>query len=417
MRTVHGLGAALIAAIVVGAFAANAPAQEKNFRAGSAAYGEAQKLYNEKKFPDAAKAYEGFTRDYPGHASRDVAYYMAVLCYRYANQPDDAVRVAQEHEKVIGKSSYWPSITRQAAEACIAAKQFKRAAEILTKLVGDPAYADRYSLYSSLHTCYMNEKEYDKALALCDRFMADYTGPAGRKAEILLRKMDILNVMDRAAEMEAVAKEVEKVVPNNVMVGQAWEKVGYVEQQKLKRPANAYEAFLRASQVPGYLNADAILRNGCYVLRQVQPVDQARVAQACEGFLKSFPDSAFDAEMRIALAGAYAALKDTQNELRARRECDGLYGKTTLGPDILSGIVNLATRDKAVLDEGVKAASRLVEEFPNTPQAEQALLWLAENSPQAADPAVKKALLEKLVARFPCGNHAERGARLLEGMK
>ena len=47
----------------------------------------------------------------------------------------------------------------------------------------------------------------------------------------------------------------------------------------------------------------------------------------------------------------------------------------------------------------------------------RSLLWLAENSPQAADPAVKKALLEKLVARFPCGNHAERGARLLEGMK
>jgi len=246
--------------------------------------------------------------------------------------------------------------------------------------------------------------------------MTDYSGPLGRKVDMLLRKMDCLGYMERFADYEAVAKEVEKLAPNSPYVAMAWEKVGSAEQ-RLKRWQNASDAYARAAAVPGYINADACMRMACYVWRYARPVDNARVAEACEQFTKNFQDSAYDGEMRLALAAAYAALKDTNNELRARREFDGLYGKCATGADNLIGIVNLASRDKAVIGEGVTAAQRIVEEFPNSPQAEQALYWLAESSPKGADAAAKTAYLERLVRQFPCGAYAERATKRLEQLK
>lgn len=407
--------AAVCAVAVCLAVGPLASAQERTYQAGLDAFKECQAMWTQKDYVAAGKAYEEFAKNYPGHPSRESALYYGTLSYYYVKQPEDAARVAALHVADYPKSAQAQNSIRTAGNAYYAAEQFDKAASWFLKLAEDPSYSDRYGLYAQLHACYVRAKQYDQALALCDKFVERFKSPVVRVAEVLQRKLDTLALAERYAEMEPVAQEIEKLLPGSILSAQAWEKVGQREFSALKRLDRACAAYRKAAACAEYVNAEACMRQACSILEQVKPVDNNAVVAAYEEFLKLFPGGTYDTIMRSRLAYLYGTvLKNNAEELRVRQEFDKVYSGTPANADNLAAILALAMRDKTLTADGRKAAVRLSEEYLGTPQAEGALYWLADLYLRAGEKGLARQYLTPLLQKYPCGAYYDRAVKMQE---
>jgi len=421
-------GETIVAAVLVAVCGtALVRAQETPYKAGSTAYSKCYGLYRKRQYKEAGPAYEAYLREHVGHPSRNTAFYYAVLCYRYAKRVDDVVRVAAEHRKTFGNTPEAFNSMMTAAQTLYNAKRYEEGAKLCEKMLADASYSGRYTLWQHLANCYYRLKQYDKCVDVCDRYVAAYPAPASRAAEMLNRKIGYLQSLNRYADIEAVASQVEKLLPNSTYSGYAWERAAYAAYYRVnpRDYGRASRLYAKAGAVASYNNADTCMRMAAYALRQGKNADFKGAAALYEEFLKKYPGTAYDAQVRLDLAYVYGRnLKDTASEVRVREEFDKLYGDTAMSAQNLIGIVNAVPRDKKLLGKGMRAAKRLVADYPNTAQAEQALYWLAELSKknlaysrnkivnEDRNRAIKR--LKLLLERFPSGAYAERAQKMLD---
>jgi TolA-binding protein len=275
---------------------------------GSAYLDMAHARFNQKRYREAAAAYQDFLRRYPGSPQRLLALYQAGLCYLRLDRAGDAV-------------DRWETIVRDSADAEIAERAWSRA--------GDAYFqAERYA---DAERCYRG---------LLEHFSG--TGAAG-VASLRLAQC-AYNAGDEAAALEAYAR-VEERFPNTPYAReaahgteQALYRLGQkpqgrqilarlVEQYPTsafaadaqfqiarqfyseKRWTEAAEAFRRTvSQFPGAANADQAQYLMAECLAEAGQADAAR--QAYEQFLAFFPASALRPGVQFRLGMERFAAKD-----------------------------------------------------------------------------------------------------------
>jgi len=404
---------------MAGAICVSALAQEANpNKAGSDAYNAAQQLYNAAKYAEAGKAFEAFLKDFPGHGNQDAGYYMATVSYYNACDYNNCIRMAQAHEKAFpGPTAYKCSSMRYATYATANTNKNEECIAIAERLLADAAYSDRYGLWYAITDAYSRLNQHDKRIAACDRFAKDATAPAVRRADMLLRKMDSLRALKKFDDAIAVAEEIVKLIPNTLWAAQAWEKVATIQYYDLKQYDKACESYKRAASEPTYTNAEYCMRMACVSLDNIRPADYAKTAAAFEEAIQKFPGQPFDATNRERLAQLQNALKEYAKELKTRLDLDQIYGKSAAAPANLQGIMNLASRDETAKPESMKAAQRLVAEHMGTPQAEQALWWLANQAKTAGDNEAAKKYLNTLIEKYPAGSVFPSAQKLLASIK
>jgi TolA-binding protein len=254
-----------------------------------AALDVAHNRFNQKRYADAAKAYESFLRRYPWHANRLLALYQAGLCYVRMNRSGDAV-------------DRWEAIVRDSASAPIAEKAWTRAGDLYFQ-------AERYE---DAKRCYAGLLEHFAAtdgaaiatlrLAQCDYnagrdadALAGFTAtvekfpgtPAAREAargtELALYRLG------QTAEGTEVLSRLVEQYPSSGFAADAQFQIAKRHYSE-KHYADAAEAFRRVvSQFPGYSAADQAQFLLADSYARAGSTEEARLAY--EQLLSFFPDS------------------------------------------------------------------------------------------------------------------------------
>jgi outer membrane protein assembly factor BamD len=266
---------------------------------GGAMLDIAHERFNQKRYKEAAGAYEDFLRRHPGHPKRLLALYQAGLCYLRLDRAGDAV-------------DRWETLVRDSATAPIAERAWARAGDLYFQA---DRFADAIRCYqgllehfsgsgaASLARLRLGQCEYNAghdALAL-EHFSATielHPGtPAAREAhrgtELALYRLS----QTRDGERE-LARLIEQF-PGSAFAADAQFRLAQRAYSE-KRWPEAAEAFRQVvSRFPSYSGADQAQFLMAEALAQAKRPDESR--QALEQFVAYFPESELRATVRFRL--------------------------------------------------------------------------------------------------------------------
>ena len=249
----------------------------------------AHERFNQKRYRDAAAAYEDFLRRYPDDPRRALALYQAGLCYVRLDRAGDAV-------------DRWESVVRDSPSTPLAERAWARAGDVYFQAEKYDAAKRCYegllrhfsgSSAASLATLRLAQCEYNaghdaKALELFSATTEHFPGtPAAREASRgTERALYRLSQSPRGAEV--LARLVEQY-PTSAFTADAQFQIGKRQYQE-KHYRDAADAFRRVvSQFPGYSAAD----QAQFLIADAQQLagDRDAATQAYEQFLSYFPNS------------------------------------------------------------------------------------------------------------------------------
>ncbi len=249
----------------------------------------AHERFNQKRYKEAAGAYEEFLRRFPLHPRRLIALYQAGLCYLRLNRAGDAV-------------DRWEAMVRDSAGAPVAERAWSRAGDVYFQA---ERYEDAKRCYAglldhfaaspaaSLATLRLAQCEYNAgrdaaALGLFANTMERFPGtPAAREAA---RGTEL--ALYRLAQSPKGDQELARLVeqfPTSPFAADAQFQIARRLYQQ-HRWLDASEGFRRVvSQFPAYSAADQAQLLLADALVQAHQTEEAR--SAYEQFLSFFPSS------------------------------------------------------------------------------------------------------------------------------
>jgi TolA-binding protein len=249
----------------------------------------AHERFNQKRFRDAASAYEDFLRRYPAHPKRLTALYQAGLCYLRLDRAGDAV-------------DRWETIVRDSADSKEAEKAWARAGDLYFQadkfveakrcyrgLLEHFAQSSAASLAMlRLAQCEYNAGNDAGALELFANTISTYSNtPAAKEAQ---RGTELaLYRLSQSKDGESQLATLIEKFPSSPFAADAQMKIARRAYDE-KRWADAADGFRKVvSQFPGFSAADQAqyLLADSYAQAKMSP----EAHQAYEQFLSFFPAS------------------------------------------------------------------------------------------------------------------------------
>ncbi|TMQ55082.1 MAG: tetratricopeptide repeat protein [Candidatus Eisenbacteria bacterium] len=249
----------------------------------------AHERFNQRRFREAAAAYEDFLRRYPAHPKRLTALYQAGLCYMRLDRAGDAV-------------DRWETIMRDSADSPVAERAWARTGDLYFQA---DRFADAKRCYRGLlehfagssaaaiamlrlSQCEYNAGNDAAALELFANTISTYPGtPAAHEAQ---RGTELaLYRLSQSKDGEAVLAKLIEQFPSSPFAADAQMKIARRAYGE-KRWTDAADGFRKVvSQFPGFSAADQaqFLLADCYA--QAKQTDDAQ--KAYEQFLSFFPSS------------------------------------------------------------------------------------------------------------------------------
>jgi TolA-binding protein len=249
----------------------------------------AHERFNQRRFRDAAAAYEDFLRRFPRHPKRLTALYQAGLCYLRLDRAGDAV-------------DRWEAIVRDSADSPVAERAWARAGDIYFQA---DRFAEARRCYSGLLEHFANSEAAAIAtlrLAQCEynagndgaaleqfaKTISTYPGtPAAHEAQ---RGTEL--ALYRLSQSPTGEKELARLIeqfPSSPFAADAQMKIARRAYGE-KRWTDAADGFRKVvSQFPGFSAADQAQFLLADSYAQAQQADEAR--KAYEQFLSFFPNS------------------------------------------------------------------------------------------------------------------------------
>jgi len=245
--------------------------------------------FNQKRYRDAAAAYDGFLRKYPTHPDRLSARYQAGLCYSRLNRAGDAV---DQWEAVVKDSASAPIAEKawtRAGDLYFMAQRYTEAKRCYTGLLENFAGTDVASLATlRLAQCEYNAGNDAAALAGFSKTQEQYPGtPAAREAK---RGTELaLYRLGQTAKGNDVLETLIQQYPSSAFAADAQFQIAKRHYQE-KEFRQAAEGFRRVvSRFPGYSSADQAQFLLADSYAQSGSAPEARLAY--EQFLSFFPES------------------------------------------------------------------------------------------------------------------------------
>jgi TolA-binding protein len=259
----------------------------------------AHERFNQKRYREAAGAYEDYLRRFPGHSGRLLALYQDGLCYLRLDRAGDA-------------ADRWEAIVRDSASAPLAERAWARAGDIYFQ-------AERYddarrcyrgllehfagSAAASLASLRLAQCEYNagrdtSALAAFSTVIERYPGTPSAREAARGSERAMYRLSQGAKGAEVLSRLVEQY-PTSAFAADAEYQIGKRLYQE-KRFREAADHFRRVvSQFPGYSAADQAQFLIADAYAQAGSGDEAR--QAYEQFLAYFPSSELAATVHFRL--------------------------------------------------------------------------------------------------------------------
>jgi len=268
----------------------------------------AHERFNQKRYREAAGAYEDFLRRFPGHPRRLMALYQAGLCYLRLDRAGDAV-------------DRWEAIMRDSAATPLAERAWARAGDVyfqasrygearrcyqgLLKNFGNSSAAGLATL--RLAQCEYNAGNDAAALEAFSNTIAQYPGtPVAREAQ-RGTELSLYRLSQKPDGAKVLARLVEQF-PGSSFAADAQFQIAKRAYQE-KRWNEAADGFRRVvSQFPSYSGAD----QAQFLLAdaQAQAKDPAAAILAYQQFLSFFPQSDLASTVSFRLGLLHFEAKD-----------------------------------------------------------------------------------------------------------
>jgi TolA-binding protein len=249
----------------------------------------AHERFNQKRYKEAAAAYEDFLRRYPKHPRRSLALYQAGLCYQRLERAGDAV---DRWEAIVRDSTNDPLAERawaRAGDVYFQAERYTEAKRCYQGLLSHFGSSSAASLASlRLAQCDYNAGHDAEALSGFSAVIEKYPGtPAAREATRGTERA--LYRLSESATGSATLEKLVEQYPTSAFAADARFQIAKRLYQQ-KHWNDAAEQFRRVvSQFPGYSAADhaQFLMADAYA----QGGSRDEALQAYEQFLAFFPQS------------------------------------------------------------------------------------------------------------------------------
>jgi TolA-binding protein len=335
----------------------------------------AHSRFNQKRYRDAAAAYEDFLSRWPGDPRRAIALYQAGLCYLRLNRMGDAV-------------DRWETQVKDSANAPLAERAWARAGDVyfqaghyddarrcyrglLEHFGGSPA-AGLASL--RLAQCEYNAGRDAAALEAYSATIEHFAGTPYAKEAQRGTELALYRLSQSANGGEVLARLVEQY-PTSAFAADALLQLGKRDYQA-KRWREAADGFRQVvSRFPGFgsadqaqfLMADALARAG----------DAPAARNAYEQFLSFFPDDELAPTVSFRLGLLQFESKEFMPAaLSFTRALDDSAPPEVRGPAMFD--LALCKRELGENEEARHELERYAAEFPAGPLAAQASLAMAD---------------------------------------
>lgn len=250
----------------------------------------AHERFNQKRYREAASAYEDFLRRYPGHPRRAVALYQSGLCYLRIDRAGDAV-------------DRWETLVRDSASSPLAERAWARAGDVyfqaekyadaqrcyrglLKNFAGSPA-ASIASL--RLAQCAYNAGRDAEAIEGFAHVISDHPGTPAEREAVKGQERALYRLSQSAKGTEVLAKLVEQY-PTSPFAADAQFQIARRAYQQ-EQWTDAAEGFRRVvSRFPSYAAADQAQMLLADAFARAKQPNEARAA--LEQFVAYFPSSA-----------------------------------------------------------------------------------------------------------------------------
>jgi TolA-binding protein len=326
----------------------------------------AHERFNQKRYREAAAAYEDFLRRYPGHPRRLTALYQAGLCYVRLDRAGDAI-------------DRWEAITRDSASAPLAERAWARTGDLYFQAekyeAAERSYRgllDHFSESSgaSLAMLRLGQCEYNagRDAAAVEGFaktIERFPGtPAAREAQ-RGTELALYRLSQTAGGTQTMAKLIEQF-PTSPFAADAQFQIARRAAGE-KRWTDAADGFRRVvSQFPGYSAADQAQFLLADAYAHSGDTEQAR--QAYEQFLSFFPASALRPTVQFHLGLLQFEAKDF---MRAAIAFTQVLDDSAARDVRSASLYNLALcqRQLGRTDEARASLERHRQEFPGDARA------------------------------------------------
>jgi TolA-binding protein len=249
----------------------------------------AHERFNQKRYREAASAYEDFLRRFPGHPRRGLALYQSGLCYLRIDRAGDAI-------------DRWETLVRDSASAPIAERAWARAGDVyfqaekyaeaercykglLANFAGSPA-ASIASL--RLAQCAYNGGHDAQAIEGFAQVISSYPGTPAEREAVKGQERALYRLSQSAKGTEVLAKLVEQY-PTSPFAADAQFQIARRAYQQ-EQWTDAAEGFRRVvSRFPSYAAADQAQMLLADAFARAKQPNEARAA--LEQFVAYFPTS------------------------------------------------------------------------------------------------------------------------------
>lgn len=358
----------------------------------------AHERFNQKRYREAAVAYEDFLRRFPNHPKRLIALYQAGMSYLRINRAGDAV-------------DRWEAIVRDSADAPLAERAFARMGDLYFQA---EHYADAKRCYEGLlqhfadspaaglaslrlAQCEYNAGHDAAALAGFSTTIARYPNTGVAREAQRGTELALYRLSQSPNGKQELAKLVDQF-PGSAFAADAMFQIARKEYQE-KHWDTAADGFRRVvSQFPGYSSADQAQFLLADALVQSHNTDEARAAY--EQFLSFFPSSDLAPTVQFRLGLMQFEGKDY---LRAALAFTRVLDDSA-APDVRSASrynLALCRRMLGDTDSARVELERHAKEFPNDARAADVAYQLADLDEAAGNTAAALAGFEKARAMKP----------------
>jgi TolA-binding protein len=351
--------------------------------------------FNQKRYREAAGAYEDFLRRWPAHHQRASALYQAGLCYLRLDRAGDAV-------------DRWESLVRDSAGIAIAERAWARAGDVYFQaerfdaarrcyngLLANFAASSAAGLASlRLAQCDYNAGQDAAALegfsATVERFPGTpYAKEAQRGTELALYRLAA------SAKGEEVLARLVEQYPNSAFAADAMLQIGKHNYQE-KQWAEAAEDFRQVvTRFPSYSAADQAQFLMADALTRAGDKDEAR--NAYDQFLSYFPES----DLKATASFRLGLLQFEAKEFMRAAVAFTTALEDSAPPEVRDPArYNLALCQRQLGDLAAARAEleRYRAEFPHGTQAAGAVFQLADLDEATGDLAAAAAGFERALS-------------------
>jgi TolA-binding protein len=375
-------------------YAASAAQEELS----SAYINKAHILFNNKKYKEAAAAYDDFFHRYPSHPDRLLALYQAGMCYSRLEQSGDAVDRWEAIVEIDSTSDISERAWVRAGDLYFQAEYYDDAKRSYQGLLDNFAQSRAAALgMLRLAQCEFNAGNDQAALQLYSDIMARFPGTGiAREAE---KGMEVtLYRLGQSDEGGQVLAELVEQYPTSAFAADAQFEIAmrHYEAQEFEEAAEQFRRVV--SQFPSYSAADRahFLMAEAYL----QAGNTADAKSGYEQFLMFFPQSEFQQTVRFKLgtirfvAGDYMqAAVDFSTVLEGE------------SPDEIrrASLFNLALCQKMIgsIEESKASLESYIEMYPGDGQIADAAYQLGQIHEEAGEWKSATALYNKAVAAKP----------------